>query len=55
MLIEAAFVMSSFVILFYCGSGSTKAKSYGSYGSGSATLITYKPQKVGSGTVEEKP
>jgi hypothetical protein len=31
-------VILSFAIPFYYGSGSTKAKSYGYYGSGSATL-----------------
>jgi hypothetical protein len=31
-------VISSFVIPFYYGSASAKTRSYGSYGSGSATL-----------------
>jgi hypothetical protein len=33
--------MGTFLIPFYYGSGSSTAKSYGSYGSGSATLFQY--------------
>jgi hypothetical protein len=36
----------TFVIPFYYGSGSAKAKSYGSYGSGSATLDLTYSEKV---------
>jgi hypothetical protein len=45
MLIEAALSSRLFVTPFYysSGSGSPKAKSYGSYGSGSATLAKSSP------------
>jgi hypothetical protein len=58
MIIEAALVayklvISSFVIPFYYGSGSAKAKSYGSYGSGSGTgsaTLLFRTGNVGNST-----